>query len=154
MGSFGGARSLQSTGRNIRCIPAFLVLFATHPVTALADFTICNDSFDMLNIAVARNDGTGFVSEGWWTIAPNRCVAVIRERSSSRYVYVHAADVFNNLVLDGATDFCIDEGRFRIAGGDDCWARGHLAAPFAEVDTRQAEDFTLILNASGQLPQN
>lgn len=144
--------SALTVGRWGRHRLGLLSLLLTCPGFAAADFTVCNDSFDVLNLAVAHDPGTGFVSEGWWTIAPNRCVAVIRDRIDNRYVYVHATDVFNQPVLEGDATFCIDDGRFRIAGPEDCWARGHIAAPFAEVDMGQSENWTLILNLSGRLP--
>ena len=122
------------------------------PGPAQAEFTVCNDSFDVLNLAVAYDPGEGFFSEGWWTIAPNRCVPLIRERIRSRYVYVFATDVFNQALLEGAAEFCVDEGRFRIPGAEDCWSRGHVAAGFAEIDIGQSDDWTLILNATGELP--
>lgn len=121
------------------------------PGAAQAEFAVCNDSFDVLNLAVAHDPGEGFLSEGWWTIAPNRCVVVIRERIHSRYVYVFATDVFNQPIVEGSAPFCVDDGRFRILGGEDCWLRGHVAARFAEVDIGEAENWTLILNSSGDL---
>ena len=119
---------------------------------ARAGFSVCNDSFDVLNLAVAYDPGAGFVSEGWWTIAPNRCVAVIRDRILSRYVYVFATDVFNQPLVDGGAAFCVDDGRFRIPGAGECWTRGHVGAAFAEVDIGEAEHWTLIVNTTGALP--
>jgi uncharacterized membrane protein len=116
---------------------------------ARAGFSVCNDSFDVLNLAVAYDAGAGFVSEGWWTIAPNRCVAVIRDRILSRYVYVFATDVFNQALLEGNAAFCVDDGRFRIPGAGECWTRGHVAAEFAEVDIGEAGHWTLILDGGG-----
>jgi uncharacterized membrane protein len=121
--------------------------------SARAGFSVCNDSFDVLNLAVAYDPGSGFISEGWWTIAPNRCVAVIRDRIVSRYVYVFATDVFNQALLGGAAAFCVDDGRFRIPGAGECWTRGHVAAGFAEVDIGEAEHWTLVLNTTGALPR-
>ncbi|MFB9151320.1 DUF1036 domain-containing protein [Roseovarius ramblicola] len=119
---------------------------------ARAGFSVCNDSFDVLNLAVAYDAGAGFVSEGWWTIAPNRCVAVIRDRILSRYVYVFATDVFNQALLAGDAAFCVADDRFRIPGADECWARGHVAAEFAEVDIGEAGHWTLVLDGSGTPP--
>lgn len=121
---------------------------------ARAGFAVCNDSFDVLNLAVAHDPGGGFVSEGWWTIAPNRCVTVIRDAIRSRYVYVFATDVFNQALIEGAAAFCVDEGRFRIPGAGSCWSRGHVAAGFAEVDIGEAAHWTLILDGTGRLPRD
>lgn len=121
---------------------------------ARAGFAVCNDSFDVLNLAVAYDPGGGFVSEGWWTVAPNRCVTVIRDRIRSRYVYVFATDVFNQALIAGDAPFCVDDARFRIPGTGACWTRGHVAAGFAEVDIGEAEHWTLILDGSGAAPRD
>ena len=135
-----------------RALAGLVVALWALPGPGRADFIVCNDSFDVLNVAVAHDPGDGFASEGWWTITPNRCVDVIRSRIRSRYVYVFATDVFNQPVLEGLAAFCIDEGRFRIAGREACWSRGHLAADFAEIDIGETRDFILFLNTSGTLP--
>ena len=151
----GGPRAVARP-RHVQIPNALIVVLwaGSQPGPAQAEFTVCNDSFDVLNLAVAYDPGDGFFSEGWWTIAPNRCVPVIRERIRSRYVYVFATDVFNQALLEGAAEFCVDEARFRIPGAEDCWSRGHVAAEFAEIDIGQSDDWTLILNATGELPGN
>lgn len=119
---------------------------------AQAAFRVCNDSFDVLNIALARDSGqAGFRSEGWWTVAPNRCAILIRGPIDARYLYLHIIDVFNQPVLDGQAQFCVAENRFSIVGEYDCWARGHIEAGFAEVDTGQAEDWTLFITETQEL---
>lgn len=147
-----GHRSTLETGaRRVRlwlcaALPGLLL-----PAVARAEFSVCNDSFDVLNLAVAHDPGDGFLSEGWWTIAPNRCVVILRAQLVNRYVYLFATDVFNQALLDGTATFCVDDDRFRILGGEECWLRGHVAAAFAEVDIGEAENWTVILNASGKL---
>ncbi len=118
---------------------------------AQADFIVCNDSFDVLNLALARDPGGGFVSEGWWSLAPGRCAALLRGRIDSRYLYLHAIDVFNQPVLEGNVTFCISEEGFRIPGGQDCWQRGHIEAGFVEIDTGQAGQWISFLNAEGRI---
>ena len=112
---------------------------------ASADFTVCNDSFDVLNIALAYGQGAEFVSQGWWSVAPNRCVALLRGDIPVRYLYLFATDVFNRAVLDGEALFCTDTGRFRIIGVADCRARGHLVSAFSEVDIGSASEWVVIL---------
>ena len=113
---------------------------------ARADFVVCNDSFDVVNLAVGQQRGAAFVTRGWWTIGPNRCATVIRELST-RFVYVHATDVFGQMLLPGDVEMCLAESRFEITGIEECWQRGHVAAPFAEVDTGTAARWVLFLGA-------
>lgn len=136
-----------------RCLVSALVIgfgLAGNAIPAQADFLVCNDSFDVLNIALARDPGSGFVSEGWWSVAPGRCAALLRGRIDSRYIYLYAIDVFSQPVLEGDVTFCIGEQGFRIPGAQDCWQRGHIAAGFVEIDTGQAEQWITFLDADGQ----
>lgn len=121
---------------------------------ARADFLVCNDSFDVLNLALARDPGAGFVSEGWWSVAPGRCAALLRGTIDSRYLYLHAIDVFRQPVLDGDVTFCISDEGFRIPGRQDCWQRGHIAAGFVEIDTGQAAQWITFLDAEGRIDQS
>lgn len=118
------------------------------PQPARAEFAVCNQSFDVVNVAVGQDDGEAFVTEGWWTIGPNQCANVIREALNNRYIYVYAQDVFGQPVLNGTTQMCTGPQRFVIRGIDDCWANGHAAARFVEVDTQKTRRWTLFLAPS------
>jgi uncharacterized membrane protein len=112
---------------------------------AHAQFQVCNQSYDVLNLAVAQSEDGIFVTEGWWTIGANRCVDVIRDELVNRYIYVYATDVFNQPILRGDVPMCIAPKRFRIKGTEDCWLRGHKAGSFMEVDTQSEPRWTLFL---------
>jgi uncharacterized membrane protein len=112
---------------------------------ALADFAVCNQTFDMVNVAIGESDSDVFVTTGWWTIGPNQCANVILEALRARYIYVFAQDVFGNVILAGATRMCVAPDRFTIRGETDCIQRGYIEAPFHEVDTLRSERWTLFL---------
>lgn len=120
---------------------------------ARAQFAICNQTLDMVNVAIGYDRGTGgadsgpvFVSEGWWTIGPNQCASVIRTPLSSRYIYVHAQDALGRVILGGEEiTMCIQPAKFVIEGFEDCWMRGLIAAPVQTVDTLRAARWTLFL---------
>lgn len=112
---------------------------------AVAQFAVCNQTFDVVNVAVGQYDRDVFVTSGWWTIGPNQCANVIDEDLRIRYVYVFAQDVFGKTVLSGATPMCVAPDRFQIRGETDCLTRGYLEARFHEVDTRRTERWTLFL---------
>lgn len=114
-------------------------------VAARAEFAICNQSFDVVNVAIGLDVGGNFQTEGWWTIGTNQCANVIKEELRSRYIYVYAQDVFGQPILDGATEMCVASKRFAITGIEDCWLRGHISAPFFEVDTQAVQRWTLFL---------
>ncbi len=129
-----------------RLIAACLCLPAA---PAAAEFAVCNQSFDVVNVAVGQFQGAEMVTEGWWTIGPNQCANVIRDELTARFIYVFAQDVFGKDILAGTTPLCIDAAKFRIRGEADCAQRGYLAVPFVEVDTLRSERWTLFLSAQG-----
>lgn len=110
-----------------------------------ADFAVCNQTFDMVNVAIGKSEIDVFVTTGWWTIGPNQCANVITEALAVRYIYVFAQDVFGNVILSGATRMCVAPDRFTIRGETDCIQRGYIEAPFHEVDTLRSERWTLFL---------
>ena len=115
------------------------------PQAAHAAFAVCNQSFDVVNVAIGLYEDDGFVTRGWWTVGPNQCANAIRDSLTARYIYVFAQDVFGNEILNGSTPMCIGTRRFEITGTEDCLVRGYLSANFIEVDTQQTERWTLFL---------
>ena len=123
---------------------AFLSLLVSG-VPARAEFTVCNQTLDVVNLSVGQDVEETIQTEGWWTIGANRCVDVIREELNSRYVYIYATDVFGQPVLDGDADMCIGTKRFVIRGTDLCWQRGYKVARYLEVDTQDTVRWTLFV---------
>ena len=116
---------------------------------ARAQFSVCNQTLDALNLAIAKAAPNGtIVSEGWWTIGANRCVDVIKEELANKYIYVYATDVFGQAIFEKnfqGFDMCVGPKRFTIEGTDSCWQRGFEAVPFMEVDTKDQVRWTLFL---------
>lgn len=129
----------------IRTAAAAILGIVGGATVAHAEFAICNQSFDVVNVAIGQDVGGTFRTEGWWTIGTNQCANVIKDVLLGRYIYVYAQDVFGQPILDGVTEMCVDTKRFEINGIEDCWLRGHVAAPFFEVDTQAVERWTLFL---------
>ncbi|WP_420857747.1 DUF1036 domain-containing protein [Marivivens marinus] len=120
-------------------------IFHAFGTSVKAEFAVCNQTFDVVNVAIGQFDENVFETSGWWTIGPNQCANVIDEELSVRYVYVFAQDVFGKTVLSGATRMCVAPNRFEIRGETDCVVRGFIEAPFHEVDTLRTERWTLFL---------
>lgn len=112
---------------------------------ARAEFAVCNQTFDVVNVAIGASERGIFVTSGWWTIGPNQCANVIPEPLTVRYVYVFAQDVFGKTILSGAERMCVAPDRFTIRGEEDCIRRGYIEVPFHEVDTLRTERWTLFL---------
>lgn len=115
--------------------------------SARAEFTVCNQTLDVVNLAIGQEIDNSFQTEGWWTVGANQCAEVIREELPNRFVYVYANDVFGQPILNGTTEMCVGQARFVIRGIESCWQRGHRAVKFFEVDTQAVERWTLFLTS-------
>lgn len=123
---------------------AILVSALTTP--AVAEFSVCNQTLDVVNVAIGQKHGEIFRTEGWWTIGSNQCATVIREELQNQFIYVFATDVFGQTVLNGTEKMCIAPGKFSIDGTESCWQRGYRETEFVEVDTKAVERWTLFLS--------
>jgi len=128
----------------------FCLSLVAWPGTIKANFQVCNQTLDVVNVAVGAYDTDAWETSGWWTVGPNQCANVIEDTLTSRFIYVYARDVFNQSMLPGETTLCVDSGEFRIRGREDCLIRGHIAARFHEVDTRRSERWTFFLRAGAE----
>jgi uncharacterized membrane protein len=127
---------------------AMLLLTLLSAGQARAEFTVCNQTLDVVNLAVGQKVDDADQTDGWWTIGANQCVNVIREELTNRYIYIYATDVFGHAILAGSTEMCIERRRFSIRGIAECWQRGHIAAKFLEVDTQEQVRWTFFLTGS------
>ena len=132
-----------------------VVLWLCGGTPARAAFTICNQMLDIANVAIGEGVGEKIETRGWWVVAPNRCADVIPDKLKSRYIYVHAVDVRGKLMLQGSARLCTLPRQFRIEGNQDCWTRGYTTGNFHEVDTQDAQSWTLFLKeaASGEVAE-
>lgn len=122
----------------------FMILCAA-PRVAWAQFQVCNQTFDVVNVAIGQYEYDAFETSGWWTIGPNQCANVIDEELEDRYIYVFAQDVFGKSVLSGSTPMCVAPERFEIRRETDCLINGYIEARFLQVDTQKSERWTLFL---------
>lgn len=129
-------------GRKVVAASLALVLL---PAAAQADLRLCNDTSGRLGIAIGYQDGKGWVTEGWWTIAAQNCETLLKGRLNSRFYYVHAVDYDRGGEWAGKSQMCTADQAFVIQGNKDCEARGYSEAGFLEVDTNDAKDWTIKL---------
>lgn len=121
------------------------LLLAAMATPALADLRICNSTTGRIGVAIGYQDGSGWATEGWWTIAGDTCETLLKGRLGSRFYYVHAIDYDRGGEWAGPTLMCIDDKAFVIRGNADCETRGHQRAGFMEVDTNDSRDWTIRL---------
>lgn len=138
----------------VNCRGAFLLAAAglcallLAPTPALADFRVCNSTQNLVGVAIGYRTASGWVSEGWWHIEKSSCKTLIEGSLESRYYYIYAEDAARGGRWEGATQMCIALTEFKIAGTNDCFARGFQRAGFQEYDTREQENWMVDLTDS------
>jgi uncharacterized membrane protein len=134
---------VRARSGRLTCTAAIVLLLGACP--ALADLQLCNSTSGRIGVALGYQDGTGWTTEGWWTIAGGACETLLKGRLPSRFYYVHAVDYDRGGEWSGPTTMCIDDKSFTIRGNADCEARGHRRGGFMEVDTNDARAWTIRL---------
>jgi uncharacterized membrane protein len=112
---------------------------------ARADFRVCNATQNLVGVAIGYRASTGWVTEGWWHVEGSSCKTLIDGPLSSRYYYLYAEDAERGGRWDGPINMCVAEKEFKIAGVNDCFARGFQRAGFQEYDTREQANWMVQL---------
>ena len=120
-------------------------LLAGLATPAYADLTLCNFTESRVGVTVGYKDKKEWVTEGWWNILSRGCVKLITGQLSGRFYYVHGVDYDRGGEWSGATKMCVDDKTFTIREVRNCVARGHKELGFYEVDTGDANDYTIRL---------
>jgi uncharacterized membrane protein len=129
----------------MRFAPIALVLCLVAPPVE-AGFKVCNRTPHDAKVALGRFDGTGWLSEGWWTVAAKGCAVLLTKPLDARYYYLYATDEASG-GWDGKTGFCVATmDKFQIRGRAGCEGHGYDHKGFFEVDTGQARDYTQTLS--------
>ena len=116
-------------------LAACLGVPALGTTAAHADFRVCNGTQSLVGVAIGYRAKDGWVTEGWWHITGSSCKTLIEGPLSSRYFYLYAEDAEKGGRWDGPINMCVAEKEFKIAGVEDCFARGFQRAGFQEYDT-------------------
>lgn len=133
-----GPRMKSAGGLGIRvAASASLLLFAALAGTApaRADFRVCNATQSLVGVGIGYRAKAGWITEGWWHIEGSTCKTLIEGPLSSRFYYLYAEDAERGGRWDGPISMCVAEKEFKIAGVNDCFARGFQRAGFQEYDT-------------------
>jgi uncharacterized membrane protein len=125
----------------MRFLPAALLGIAL-TMPAHAALNVCNKAKHPARVALGRFDGRVWMSEGWWSIQPGKCLTLIRAPLDARYYYLYGTDTESG-VWDGATGFCIaQKEKFSISGQGDCARRGYDRRRFFLIDTGNSPSHT------------
>lgn len=117
-------------------------------MTAQAQLTVCNKTPAPLNLAIAFETVQDVLSQGWWTIAPDKCEPIIPTPLTQAYIYHYAKSDQLNVEWAGTYNFCTQNNpEFRIPGGMDCEARSYRSTGFRQIDLQGAKAYTLDITA-------
>lgn len=116
------------------------------PASAYADLTLCNTTASRVGVAIGRKKGNEWIAEGWWNIVSNSCKTLFRGELEARFYYVHALDYDRGGEWAGKAFMCADDKAFTIKGVENCESRGYRRKGFFEVDTQNAESWTIHLS--------
>ena len=123
-----------------------LVVFsftATSP--AWAYLKLCNATSSKVGVAIGYKDKNVWVSEGWWNVDPHDCETLLKGNLVAQYYYIHAVDYDRGGEWAGKSFLCLQNKKFTIRGGQDCARRGYQRAGFFEVNTGEANNWTIRL---------
>lgn len=121
---------------------------------AQADLRMCNTTSSRIGVSIGYRDAQGWVTEGWWNLAPRGCETLLRGTLAARFYYVHAVDYDKGGEWTGKSVMCTRNREFTIRGIEDCLARGYDRAGYFEVDTGEQKSWTIQLtDPTGNAPQ-
>jgi uncharacterized membrane protein len=119
-----------------------LIVFVGLGQPAFAALNVCNKTARDARVAVGRFDGTQWMSEGWWVIAPKACAAVVSAPLKARYYYLYAVDDGSGS-WDGARKFCVGSAdKWQSPGRGNCAGRGMDSKGFFRIDTGDRPDYS------------
>jgi uncharacterized membrane protein len=144
-------RNRRSLLRSLFAVPMATAAFSLYFSTpSLADFRICNATQNLVGVAIGYRAKSGWITEGWWIIDGSTCKTLVEGPLASRYYYLFAEDAERGALWEGPVKMCIAEKEFKIAGTNDCFARGYQRAGFQEYDTGQQSSWMVQLTDSPQ----
>ena len=132
--------------RTIALAAGALTIMGFMSLPAQADLKLCNQTESRVGAALGYKDKQGWVTEGWWTVDPQKCVTFLKGPLTARFYYVFAVDYDNGGSWGGSSMMCTRDRVFTIRGIEDCEARGYRKTGFFEVDTKEETDWTVSLS--------
>lgn len=129
-------------------------LSLTTSAPSYADFKVCNDTKNLVGVAIGYRGKRNWVMEGWWRIPANVCATVRPGNLKSRYFYLFAEDAVTLAQWRGPVFMCTTNDEFKIRGLKNCFARGYERTGFFEVDTGNQKSWQVRLSEADQTPKD
>ena len=133
-------------------VGALVSSFLLFSAPARADLRICNETANLVSVAIGYRAERGWMSEGWWQALAGDCRVLYQGDLERRFYYIYAVDDIGGGAWDGAVFMCTRDETFTIFGVEDCLARGYERTGFFEIDTQNQTDWTLQLTENMGAP--
>jgi uncharacterized membrane protein len=117
-----------------------------------AGYTVCNDTGDMVLVALAQTVKGNAAVHGWWKIEGGACARAVTTPLASDAVWLLAQKKNGGTIVGGSDPFCITAVQFDIQGRGNCAARGFSQAGFAKTDTRGRSGYVAHIGSNGLKP--
>lgn len=116
---------------------------------APAGYTACNETRDVLLLALGQIEGGKPVSRGWWTVQPGACAKAVTTPLNTDAVYLLALRKNGGTLVGGRMHFCTTAAAFEIKGAGNCSARGLADSGFAATPTTGASGYVAHIGPAG-----
>ena len=116
---------------------------------APAGYTACNETRDVLLVALDQIEGGKPVSRGWWTVQPGACAKAVTTPLNTDAVYLLALRKGGGAVVSGGQRFCTTAAAFEIKGADNCSGRGLADSGFAATPTKGVSGYVAHIGSAG-----
>ncbi|MEI7789796.1 MAG: DUF1036 domain-containing protein [Alphaproteobacteria bacterium] len=116
---------------------------------APAGYTACNETRDVLLLALGQIEGGRPVSRGWWTVQPGACAKAVTTPLNTDAVYLLALRKSGGTLVGGGMHFCTTAAAFEIKGADNCSGRGLADNGFAATPTKGASGYVAHIGPAG-----
>jgi uncharacterized membrane protein len=116
---------------------------------APAGYTVCNETGEVLLVALGQNDGGKAVSRGWWTVPGAACAHALTTPLASDTVFLLAQRKGGGALVGGPQRFCTTPQAFEIQGAGNCSTRGYGESGFAPTPTKGVSGYIARIGTSG-----
>ncbi len=119
---------------------------------AAAQWTICNESSFVAEVAVAYPEAERRVTEGWTRVRPGECQIARRAALTPgpHFIYARSSSAHRGGLREwsGTTPLCVDAGDFTLAGDAACEDVGFETRFFLDVPVESATKRTALVDPS------
>ena len=121
-------------------------------VTAPAGYTVCNDTDELVWIAMASGSGKNLTTRGWWKAGAGACAKIITEALRGDKIWLLVEKKGGQALVTGMTRLCVSTDEFEIKGQGRCKDRGLSERGFIETPIKGLSGYIARIDQDGLIP--